>query len=94
MNGIKCKDLKALHLYENKLESIDLSILSKCKKLRNLTLEKNQFETIDVSALFLCPNLMKLGLDSELKITAEAKLKKQAKIPIALKTYLSRIEWY
>jgi hypothetical protein len=58
-----------------------------------LTLEKNSFDSIDLSALFLCPNLVKLGLDSDVKITAQSKLKDQAKIPIGLKPYISRIDW-
>jgi hypothetical protein len=37
---------------------------------------------------------MKLGLDPEVKITAETKLKEQKKIPISLKPYHNRIEWY
>ena len=84
---------KALHLYENKLESIDLSVLSKCKKLRNLTLEKNQLETVDISPLFLCPNLVKFGIDADVTLTASSKLKTQSKIPIGLKTHLGRIDW-
>jgi Leucine-rich repeat (LRR) protein len=82
-----------LHLYENRLQSVDLSILKKCRKLRNLTLTKNELETVDVSALYNCPNLQKMGLDSDTKATAEAK-HEEGTVPPGLKSLQSRIEWY
>jgi Leucine-rich repeat (LRR) protein len=87
-----CSSLKAIHLYENKLESIDLSPLKKCKKLRNLTLTKNEFASLDISSLFDCPNLMQLGLDSEVRLTAATKFK-GAKAPRALVPLLGKIQW-
>jgi aryl carrier-like protein len=60
--------------------------------MRNVTLTKNEITTVDISPLYYCRRLVQLGLDSDVSMTASAKLKK-VKPPLALRSLVNKINW-